>query len=57
MQFVEALVYLEFSELCVEFSLIFFGIEVQNCVIKTREMLRFLLLINNSVTIRLSFLL
>ena len=42
---------------CVEFSLIFFGTAKKNCVIKTREIFSFLSLINNSVTIGLSFLL
>ena len=41
----------------VEFSLIFLGTANQVCVIKTREIFNFLPLINNSVTIGLSFLL
>ena len=42
---------------CVEFSLIIIATAKYNCVIKTREMFSFLHLINNSVTIGLSFLL
>ena len=42
---------------CIEFSLIFFGTAKLDCVIKTREIFRFVPLINNSVTIGLSFLL
>ena len=41
----------------VEFSLTFFGTVKYNCVIKTREMLSFLPLTNNSVTIGSTFLL
>ena len=46
---------MQFAE--VEFGLIFFGTEKQDCVIKTREMFSFLPLMNNSVTTGLSFLL
>ena len=38
-------------KLCVEFSLIIFGIAKKNCSVKTREMFNFLPLINDSVTI------
>ena len=41
----------------VELSLISFGTAIYNCVTKAREMFSFLPLINNSVTIELSFLL
>ena len=58
MQFVEVPFYLEFSlKECVVFSLTSFGTLKYDCVIKTREMFSFLPLINNSVTIELSFLL
>ena len=40
---------------CVEFSLTSFGTLKYDCVIKIRKMFNFLSLINNSVTIGLSF--
>ena len=40
---------------CIEFSLKFFGATNYDCAIKAIEMLSFLPLINNSVTIGLSF--
>ena len=40
-----------------KFRLIFFQTERWDCVIKTRDVFSFLPLINNSVTVRLSFLL
>ena len=40
---------------CVELSLASFGSLKYDCVIKASEMLKFLTLINSSVTIRLSF--
>ena len=42
---------------CVKFNLTSFGTLNYDCVIKTLEILSFLLLINNSVTIGFSFLL
>ena len=53
MQFVEVLFCLEFS--CVEFSLKFFGTAKQDCLKRAREIFNFPSLINNSVTIGLSF--
>ena len=44
-----------YNKIVVEFSLILFGAAKQDCVIKTREMFSFLSLINNPVTIELSF--
>ena len=59
MQFVEALVCLEIFEIkyCAEFSLIFYGTAKVRLCNKTRETVNFLPLINNSVSIALSFLL
>ena len=45
-----------YDEICVEFSVIIFDTAKWNCETKTREMFSFLPLINNSVTIELSFL-
>ena len=42
---------------CVVFNLTFLGTLKDNCLIKTLEMFNFMPLINNSVTIGLSFLL
>ena len=58
MQFVETLFFGIFlMDLSVEFSLILFGTAKKDCVIKTREIFSFLPLINNSVTIGLTFIL
>ena len=62
MQFVEVFFYLDFIYFIfmmknwTELSLTSFVTLKYDCVIKTREMLHFLLPINNSVTIEFSFL-